>query len=246
MKDTITLLSAVALALGLALSGWFIGQGFFQGRAIERFVTVKGVSERDVTADIALWPLRFVSTDDDLSTAQSKIEKNREQVLAFLQKHGIDAAVVEVHNLEVNDLLANPYRNSPAQSRYIIAQTLMVRTNDPEKVHNAGQHIGELVEAGVILSTMGGPDVGPSYLFTTLSELKPEMIAEATANARRAAEQFAADSGSRLGDIRRANQGVFVILPRDRATGIRQESRRHKTIRVVSTIEYYLKEGDLI
>lgn len=242
MKDTVTLLSAVALGLGIAISGWFIGQGFFQGRATERFVTVKGVSERDVKADIALWPLRFVSTDDDLSKAQAKIKKNHEQVLAFLQKYGIDATAVEVHKLEVNDLLANPYRSSPAQSRYIIAQTLMVRTKDPETVHQASQHIGQLVEAGVILSTMGGPDMGPNYLFTGLNKLKPEMIAEATANARRAAKQFAVDSGSELGNIRRANQGVFVILPRDRASGIREQSQRHKTIRVVSTIGYYLKE----
>jgi hypothetical protein len=242
MKDAVTLLSAAAVGLGIAVSGWFIGHGFFQGRAAERFVTVKGVSERDVLADIALWPLRFVSTHDDLGKAQSKIKENRQQVLAFLEKHGIDATAVEVHKLEVNDLLANPYRNSPAQSRYIIAQTLMVRTTDPEKVHNASQRIGELVEAGVILSTMGGPDMGPNYLFTRLNTLKPEMIAEATANARQAAEQFAADSGSQLGNIRRANQGVFVILPRDRAAGMRQENQRHKTIRVVSTIEYDLKD----
>ena len=75
-----------------------------------------------------------------------------------------------------------------------------------------------------------------------MSELKPEMIAEATSKARRAAEQFAKDSGSRIGAIRRVNQGVFVILPRDRAPGITEESQRDKTIRVVSTIQYFLKE----
>ena len=86
---------------------------------------------------------------------------------------------------------------------------------------------------------MGG---GPTYLFTGLSPLKPEMIAEATAEARRAAEQFAEDSGSTIGKIRQANQGVFVILARDRAMGVSEESQVNKTVRVVSTVEYYLKD----
>lgn len=242
MKNGSSILSAVILGLGIAVAGWFVGNGFLQGRAADRFVTVKGVSERDVTADVALWPLRFVSTDDDLSKAQSKIKKSNELVLAFLKRHRIDPTAAKVQKLEVTDLLANPYRTGPTKSRYIIAQTLIVRTNDPEIIHKASQSVGELVDAGVVLSTTGGPEIGPTYLFSGLSKLKPEMIAEATANARRAAEQFAIDSGSRLGVIRRANQGVFVILPTDRAPGIREGSQRHKTVRVVSTIEYYLKD----
>jgi hypothetical protein len=213
-----------------------------KGRASDRFVTVKGISERDVSANIALWPIRFVSTDDDLKKAQSRIKKSEEQILSFLNKYNINPNSVQIQNLEVTDLLANPYRSGPTKSRYIIAQTLMVRTNDPESIKNASQQVGELVDAGVVLSTSGGPSMGPTYLFTELSRLKPEMIAEATANARRAAEQFALDSGSRLGTIRRANQGVFVILPRDRAPGIREGSQHQKTVRVVSTIEYYLKD----
>ena len=230
------------LALGIAIAGWFVGEGFFKGRAADRFVTVKGVSERDVTSDVALWPLRFVSTNDDLKQAQAAIKQSHQQVLTFLERHGIDAKAAEVQKLEVNDLLANPYRSGPAQSRYIITETLMVRTDEPETVQKASQAVGELVDEGVVLSSTGGPAIGPTFLFTRLSELKPEMIAEATAEARRAAEQFAKDSGSEIGAIRRANQGVFVILARDRAPGIMEGSQLHKTVRVVATIEYYLKD----
>lgn len=102
--------------------------------------------------------------------------------------------------------------------------------------------MGELVDAGVVLAAEGGRHAGPGYLFTRLKDLKPEMIAEATANARRSAEQFAADAGSRLGGIRRANQGVFVIQPRDRAPAITEQSQLHKTVRVVSPIEYALED----
>lgn len=242
MKNGLSFASALAVALGLAVAGIFVGQGFVKGRAADRFVTVKGVSERDVKADVALWPLNFVSTDDDLGTAQAKSEEAKKTILEFLDKQGIESSEVELQRLEVTDVLANPYRSGPAGNRYIITQTLMVRSADIDLIQAASQKVGELVEAGIVLSTTHGPGGGPTFLFTRLSELKPDMIAEATANARKAAEQFAADSGSQLAGIRRANQGVFVILPRDRAPGIMEEGQLNKTVRVVSTIDYYLKD----
>ncbi len=242
MRNGVIFVSAVILGVGIAASGWFVGEGFFKGRASDRFVKVKGVSERDVKANVALWPIRFVATNDDLSLAQADIKRSHQQVLAFLEKHGIDPAAAEVQKLEVNDRLANPYQSGTMQSRYIVSQTLMVRTKEIEKVEKTAQALGELVDEGVVLSSSGGMADGPTYLFTALSEHKPEMIAEATAKARRAAEQFAEDSGSRIGTIRRANQGVFVILPRDRASGIDEGSQLDKTVRVVSTIDYYLED----
>jgi hypothetical protein len=240
MKEISQIVAALFMAGGFALGGFFVGEGFLQGRSSERFVTVKGVSERHVMSDTAFWAIRFVATDDDLGKAQEKINSSAAKVRAFLEKHGIGTDAVEVDRLEVNDLLANPYRTGPIQTRYIITQALMVRSNDPTIVRKASQDIGELVEDGVVLSATGGPGTGPTYLFTGLSDLKPEMIAEATANARRAAQKFAADSGSSIGAIRRARQGVFQILPRDRVPGVSQEGQMEKTVRVVSTIEYYL------
>jgi hypothetical protein len=102
--------------------------------------------------------------------------------------------------------------------------------------------VGDLIAAGVVLQASAGPGTGPTFLFTGLNDLKPQMIAEATANARAAAQQFATDSGVELGGIRRASQGVFVILPRDPAPGVIEESQLHKTVRVVATIEYYLSD----
>ncbi|MDZ7696887.1 MAG: SIMPL domain-containing protein [Deltaproteobacteria bacterium] len=242
MKNGMIIVGTIIMAAGLALGGWFMGNGFFKGRASERFVTVKGVSERDVHADIGLWPIRFVSTDDDLARAQEKNAKSKQLILDFLKRHSIEQEAIHLQRLSVNDLLANPYRSGSTKSRYIINQTLMVRTEDPGLIQKASQDVGELVKAGVVLSSEGGMTNVPTYLFTRLSQMKPEMIAEATANARRAAEQFAKDSGSQIGKIRRANQGVFVILPRDRAPGIMEGSQLGKTLRVVSTIQYNLKD----
>jgi hypothetical protein len=236
-------LEALLLSVGIAVAGWFVGQGFFKGRSDDRFVTVKGLSEREVEADLALWPLQFVATDDDVRRAQSRINQGIAKTLEFLTGHGIDAGQCERQGLRVTDMLARPFGQGPTRSRFIVNETLMVRSNDPHQVLEASQRVGELVSAGVVLSS--GPEYGsggPTFIFSRLSGLKPEMIAEATTRAREAAEQFAADSKSQIGGIRRANQGVFVILPRDQAPGVQEASQLRKTVRVVSTVEYFLQD----
>ena len=235
------LIAAGLLALGLVMAGWFIGHGFKEGRSADRYVTVKGIAEREVMADIGLWPLRYVAADNNLAKAQGKINSSRESVIAYLTLNGIPQEAISVQRLEVTDMAANPWRNGTYENRFIIAQTLMVRTGQPELIQTASQGVGDLVESGVVLSYEGAMQGGPTYLFTGLTELKPAMIAEATANARKAAQQFAKDSGSRLGGIRSANQGVFVINARDSAPGIEESSQMKKTVRVVSTIDYFLE-----
>jgi hypothetical protein len=235
------LLAALVLALGIASAGWFVGDGFIRGRAVTRTVTVKGVSEREVKADVALWPLRFVATNDDMKIAQDQLRAHSKEVYAFLARHGIPAEQAELRELEVTDTLANPYGDRSVTSRYIISQTIMVRSDKPDVVFAASQKVDELVTAGVVLTRRndyGG--AGPTFLFTRLNDLKPAMIAEATASARQAAEQFAKDSQAKLGGIRTASQGVFVILPRDQAEGMQEQQQLEKIVRVVSTVDYFL------
>lgn len=242
-NSSISPLAAIILTLGLVVGGWFIGRGFEQARLGGRTVTVKGVSEREVTADIALWPIRYQATANQLSTAQQKAEQSRRAVVSFMEKQGVPAENVELQNLQVVDALANPYRSGPApESRFIINHTLMVRSDDPQKILEASRKVGELVDAGVLLGSGDYGPGGPTFLFTKLNDFKPEMIADATAKAREAAEQFARDSNSRLGGIKTANQGLFVILPRDQAPGIQEQNQVHKIVRVVSTIDYYLRD----
>jgi hypothetical protein len=235
---------ALLLALGLAVAGGLIGHGLSQVRRAERYVTVKGIAEREVRADVAIWPLRVVVGDHNLSRGQAQLEAGMAQIRQFLQRQGIDASSAQVQAFSVTDALANPYSASNSQaSRYVFNQTLVVRANEPDKVMAATARIGELAAAGVVLSSGNEyGNGGPAFLFTGLNQLKPEMIAEATARAREAAEKFAHDAGSRVGGIRRANQGMFEILPRDSAPGITEESQVIKTVRVVTTVEYLLED----
>ena len=239
--DRLTL-SAIVLALGLALSGWFVGNGFARGRASDRYVEVKGLAEREVQADLALWPLRYVATGDDLGVAQSGITRSTRQIRDFLARHSIDTVAVQLQALEVSDAFANRFPGERAGPRFVIQQTLMVRSSKPEVVMAASQKVSELVGAGVVLSASGEYGLGgPTFVFTRLNQLKPSMVAEATANAREAAEQFAKDSRSALGQIRRASQGIFVILPRDQAPGINESGQLQKIVRLVSTVQYALE-----
>lgn len=234
----------VLLALGLSLAGWFVGHGFARGRSADRYVTVKGVSEREVRANLALWPLRIVATDNDLGLAQARIAASVQQIRRFLARNRVDTAGVELQGYEVNDAYANQFRSSgEVGNRYVIRQTVMVRSEQPDVVLAASQRVGELVNAGVVLSSGGDyGSGGPTFLFTQLNTLKPQMIAEATARARESAQQFARDSRSALGGIRTASQGMFEILPRDQAPGVQEESQLVKIVRVVSTVEYFLRD----
>ena len=231
---------ALLLGIGIAIAGFLIGHGFVDGRKADRYVTVKGVVEKDVAADVALWPLRYLATDDDLGRAQAKIETSRKAILAFLDRQGIASSGIELQGLAVEDRLAQSWGGAEVKSRFTITQTLMVRSADTEKIRAASQKVGELVDAGVVLSSSGNWTGGPTYLFTKLNDYKPDMIADATKNARESAEKFAADSHSKLGGIRHASQGVFEILPRDRAPGIAEEGQLEKTLRVVTTVEWSL------
>lgn len=233
---------ALITAAALVVAGALVGNGFARGRAADRSVTLKGIAEREVHADLAIWPLRLVVADDDLGSAQGRLQDNVREIMRFLVRTGVDTGQVALQDFAVTDAYANQYRTGNVANRYVINQTVVVRSSDPDRVLGASQRVGELVRAGVVLSSGGDyGGGGPTFIFTGLNALKPEMIAEATARAREAAERFATDSRSRLGGIRRASQGVFEILPRDQAPGITEESQVVKTVRVVSTVEYVLR-----
>jgi hypothetical protein len=235
------LVPALVLAAGIAIAGLAVGHGFSSGRAGERYVTVKGVAEREVRADLAIWPLRMVAASNDLSQASAELQRSEAAVRAFLAEQGIDSTQVTAQDFSASDAFANQYGGN-VTTRYALRQTLVVRSTDPERVLRASGRVAELVRAGVVLSSGQeyGPNQGPTFLFTGLNDVKGPMIAEATARAREAAEQFANDADATIDGIRRANQGVFEILPRDQAPGISQESQLVKTVRVVSTVDYLL------
>ncbi len=220
------------------MAGYFIGKGFYKSRMANRYVTVKGLSEKNVKADLASWVISFSATGDYLLAVQEKIDKDRKQVINFLKRNGLQEDEYSPGSLTVTDLLAKSYRSKDVRSnRFIIKGSVSILTDKIGLISSIHEKLGDLVSSGVVLVDSDKA----SYLFTKLNEIKPAMIAEATENARKAAEQFAKDSGSDVGGIRRANQGIFLILPRYGKHSYQESEQIDKKVRVVSTIEYYLE-----
>lgn len=239
------------LAVGLVLGGWLLGGQIKDVRLADRYVTVRGLAERNVTADLAIWPLSFREAGNDLQTTFAKSEQDRAAVLAFLSAQQIPQQDISLGQPGVTDTQANDYSSARTPNRYIVQQSVTVRSHNVKQVAAAVQQTSTLVAKGVVLG--GGPQYGQpnsvSYVYTGLNSIKPAMITEATRNARTAAERFAQDSGSKVGTIRQASQGLFSISSAD-ATGegggyagaAQSNGSILQKVRVVTTIQYYLQQ----
>lgn len=234
---TVILLTALMIGGGAAAGGYLLGRGIVSAQTAVRSVVVKGLAEKEVLADLATWSIRFTATGDALDGVQSTVDKDSAAIRAFLIAAGFRKEEISLARLEVTDLLAQAYRRERIdKERYIVAQTIRIRSGDVARIKATSGRVGDLVKLGIVVSDGGGP----LYFFTGLNFVKPEMIAKATRNARVAAARFAKDSGSRVGAIRRARQGVFQILPRDRGNGPENRSIE-KTVRIVATVNYELE-----
>ena len=231
---TASVILAVGIAGGFALLGSNISSGIESFVNRDRIVTVKGLSERQVKADRVIWPVGFRELGDDLQDVYGRIEKRKDQVVAFLKEAGLTDAEIEVASPQVTDAQAEMYANQKSRYRYSMTQTVTVSSDKVDLVRDLLVRQSDLIKAGVTL--VGDYGWRTSFQFTGLNTVKPAMIEEATKNARASAEKFAQDSGSSLGKIRRANQGQFSITDRDSNTPY------IKSVRVVTTVEYFLKD----
>ncbi|HEY4135179.1 MAG TPA: SIMPL domain-containing protein [Alphaproteobacteria bacterium] len=237
----IGLVSAVVVAGGFAAGGYFVGRGILDQRLTNRGVTVKGVAEQEIAADLATYPLRVTVTSGDIADGERRLSDQAGQIVAFLREYGFEAAEIVPQRLEVQDIFAQAYRpdNADPKARFILAQSILLRSTKVELVTKLSQSAGELVRRGIVLSDGG---MGPSYIVTAdrLNALKPDLIRRATAAAKTAAAEFAAASGSEVGGIRNANQGVISILPRDEVAGSSESQSPDKRVRAVTTVDYQL------
>ncbi len=224
------------VCIGLALLGYFIAGGIVKFKSLDRTITVKGLSEREVPADVVIWPIRFSEADNDLAAVFSKIQTNNTKIVRFLAINGIKDNEITVSTPSINDRQVQQYGgNDEGKLRYSGNSTITVYSQNVELVRTTMSKIIELGKQGIAISQQDYQS-RTEFLFTNLNAYKPVMIEEATKNAREVAEKFAQDSHSKLGKIKKASQGQFSISDRD-------ESTPHiKKIRVVSTIEYYLSD----
>jgi len=222
------------ILLGLVFLGFMLPHTAKVFRSYERTVSVKGLCEKEVKADKVIWPLVYKVVGNDMDVVYKAIEGEKSSIIEFLNKGGIKAEEISVSLPSVSDKFSENYVDVNRVYRYVASCTITVCSQDVDKVLAVMNRQNELLAKGIVLSTEW--DSKPQFTFEGLNEIKPQMIEEATKNARAAADKFAKDSDSKLGKIKTANQGQFSITDRDSNTP------QEKKVRVVTSIEYYLKK----
>lgn len=226
------LVTALAIMTGLIVMGMFIMKGLRSIADRDQYVTVKGLAEREVLADKVVWPLPFKCVSNDMQELYNEIEKNNSIVVEFLKEGGITEDEIIISAPAVTDRLAQSYVPDNIKFRYQAEAVITVTSSQVEKVIDLMKKQINLMKQGIIISNEYNYNI--SFEYTSLNDIKPEMVEEATRNARAVAQKFAEDSGSNLGKIRQATQGQFSISSDETTPQI-------KNIRVVTTVKYALE-----
>ncbi len=228
-------LAGLFVGLGILGAGLLLNHAIIHFKSSERVVEVKGLAEREVNADRVIWPIVYKEIGDDLQVLYQRINTKNKAILEYLQSRGITADEITIAPPSIVDMKAERYSSSTPDYRYNVTSVITVSSSKVETVRNIILSQSELLKQG-IATVSEEYRYNTEYLFTRLNDIKPEMVEEATKNARLSAEKFARDSESELGKIKQAWQGQFSINPRD-------ENTPHiKTVRVVTTLQYYLKD----
>ena len=228
-------IGGISVGIGILLAGFSVSIALYKTRAAERYVSVRGLAEREVEADLAIWPIAFKDAGNDLMTLQKGIDSKRESIDRFLTQAGFNRNEISHSAPKISDTQVDRAFNGRADQkyRYVAQATVTLRSANVARVKEMMERSGTLVEQGIVLGSENW-ESRTTFLYTSLNKIKPKMIEEATVNAREAAEQFAKDSRCKVGQIRNASQGLFTIEDRD------QSSPDRKKVRVVTSVQYYL------
>ena len=226
------LASSGVIAIGLIAGGYLLGDGLTRAKASDRSVTVRGLAEKEVTADLATWTISYSASATDLASAQSSVDRDTASIRSFFKDLGFPDDTLQPTGVNVSHYV------SEGNPQFSVRQRMTLRSTDINRAQAAVRRQFELVRRGVMLEEGSGM----SYTFTGLNDIKPEMVAAATKDARASAEQFAKDSGTSVGTIKSATQGYFSIEARDgENAGWGVSDTPFKKVRVVTTVDFYLR-----
>ena len=221
------------VAAGLAVLGFFVYLGLGSLAERDRVVSVRGLAEREVKADRVIWPIVYKTTGNDLQALYARLNDVGETITQFLVANQVPDSAISLSAPQIVDLRADRYHTNRTADRYNVTLVTTVTTDKVDLVRSLMPRMGELLKSGIAIS-VGDYDSQVRYEFNGLNRIKPEMIEQATRNAREAAQQFAKDSESKLGKIKSASQGLFTVDSRD------QYTPHIKRVRVVTSVNFYL------
>ena len=229
------LIPSIVLALGLIIGGWVLGHQFFKSRMANKYVTVKGLAEMPVKADLGVWSLESNNDGDSFDGVRNELNRQAQTIQSWLKQKGFADGEIKVETINVR----RNYYTQNGQPPYNGSVKVSLQTSKVDELETASGSTSELLDRGVFLN---GDEwtIRPKFYFTKINDVKSELLAEATKAARSSAEQFANDSGAKVGGIKQANQGIIVLMPGNRIEES-HEFYKDKIARVVSTIDYYIQ-----
>lgn len=235
MNTSEKIVPAAIIAISVVIAGLSLRSGIVTFKEMDRKVSVKGLAEREVKADKVTWPLIYKEIGNDPSEMYDRLSSKNKRVIAFLKSAGIKDSDISVNPPVISDRQADNYSNEIMNYRYKATSVITVTSSEVDKVRQLMRRQSELMKQGIAIVSEEYGNNSITYEFTGLNKIKPEMVEEATKNARTTAQKFAEDSDSKLGGIRNAQQGQFSIEDRDANTPY------IKKVRVVNTVEYSLE-----
>lgn len=246
------IVTACILSVGLLGAGYNIGKGLYKAKIMNRTVTVKGLAEHDVKSDLGLWEINYREVGNDLIQIYQRIQHDQEVVFNFLKEQGFAENEIDKTQLKVEDRFANIYNQSNTQNandqRYVVTAGTRIRSEKVDLIQKSAQVVDKLIQQGITLNFEASFSPNPSFYYTKLDNVRPNMLAEATKSAYNIAAQFAKDTDTSLAGVQRASQGVFQIMGRDTSTMSADWNSNQnalgsieKKVRLVTTIDYRLK-----
>lgn len=227
--------SGLFVMVGLLAVAVSIPAAVRTARGFDRIVTVKGLCEKEVMANQVIWPVVYKVGGNALEDVYRNVTLKNKIIIDWLTKSGISESEINIAAPKIEDTRTNQYGDNRAYN-YIVTSIITVCTDKVDLVRSLQSEQFSLLDRDIAIGTGNQWEYPIQYDYTGLNEIKPQMIEEATHNARKAAEKFAADSDSRLGKIRSASQGQFSVTDRDSNTPY------IKVVRVVTTVNYMLKD----
>ncbi len=230
------LAAALLLALGMAAGGYFVGQTMYNAKVAINTAEAKGLAERRVEADLAYWRVRYTvsgKTRQDIPRLYEQSEVAQQKIVELLLENGFDETELEPG---VIDYAYREFRDEDqrlVEEKHLLIGSISVETNQVQRVSEVRAKLNQLIAQGLDIK-----NDAPTYHFTKLNEIKPDMLKEATRNARIAANEFAANAGVEVGGIRSARQGSFNV--RDVGEEYGDTKKIKKDVRVVTNITFFL------
>lgn len=228
----------IFVAAGLSLGGYFASKTLYNAKVALNTAEAKGLAERRVTADRANWKVFFTETGAsraEIPSLYKQAEQHQQTIVDLLKNNGFDDSEIQIGVLDYH------YQEFRDDKQHLVDQThslvgdISVETNKVDLVSKVRANLNKLIAQGINIQNQA-----PTYHFTKLNEIKPEMLREATKNARIAANEFAENAGVKVGGIRSALQGNFFV--RDAGEEFGDTAKIEKDVRVVTTITFYLVE----